>query len=181
MLENYRKSLFKTFTMIFKILTKNFYINLIIVTLIFVLDRISKLYVINLSDKIYSSEIYISKILNINLIWNEGIAFGLFSFDHNYLYNFLSIIISFVILVIFIMIINAEGYKKYSLLMILGGALGNLFDRIFFRAVPDFIDFHIKEFHWFIFNVADIFITLGVIFMILIELIGINKDKHEKI
>ena len=114
-------------------------------------------------------------------MWNEGIAFGLLSFNRTDLYNFLTIIISVVILVIFIMVIKNIGLKKYSLIMILGGAIGNLYDRVFFRAVPDFIDFHIGEFHWFVFNIADIFITLGVIFMILLELIDNNKSEdYEK-
>ncbi len=114
-------------------------------------------------------------------MWNEGIAFGLFSYNRANLYNFLTIIISAVILIIFIMVIKNIGLKKYSLMMILGGAIGNLYDRIFFRAVPDFIDFHIGEFHWFVFNIADIFITVGVIFMILFELIDNNKNKdYEK-
>jgi signal peptidase II len=165
--------------MITKNLTKNFYINLIFVTLIFALDRISKTYVIYLSNQNDNLELFSSKFLNIGLIWNEGIAFGIFSFNHNYLYNFLSIIITIVILIIFVMIINNTGTKRYSLLMIFGGAIGNLFDRIFLKAVPDFIDFHIGQFHWFIFNVADIFITTGVIFMILIELIGINKENYD--
>tara|TARA_B100000945_G_scaffold56030_1_gene41241 strand:- start:53 stop:550 length:498 start_codon:yes stop_codon:yes gene_type:complete len=165
--------------MILKNLTKNFYINLISIFLIFVLDRISKIYVIYLSDKFNNSELFSSKFLNITLIWNDGIAFGLFSFDQNHLYNFLTIIISVIILVVFIMIVKSRGLKKYALLMIFGGAIGNLYDRIIFKAVPDFIDFHIGDFHWFIFNVADIFITLGVIFMILFELIGINKENHE--
>ena len=167
--------------MILKNLTKNFYINLICIFLIFALDRISKIYVIYLSDKIYNSELFLSKFLNIVLIWNDGIAFGLFSFNKNSLYNFLTIIISVVILIVFIMITKNRGFKKYALLMIFGGAIGNLYDRVIFKAVPDFIDFHIGEFHWFIFNVADIFITLGVIFMILFELIGINKANHEQI
>ena len=79
------------------------------------------------------------------------------------------------------MIINSYGIKKYGLMMIFGGALGNLFDRIFYKAVPDFIDFHIGEFHWFVFNVADIFITIGVIIMILFESILNDKKKNEQI
>jgi signal peptidase II len=167
--------------MTFKYLTKNFYISLFIVISIFVLDRVSKIYVIYLNKESYSSELLTSKFLNITLIWNEGIAFGLFSFNQNYFYNILTVVISFVILIILIMIKNNEGFKKYILLMIFGGAIGNLYDRIFFKAVPDFIDFHIGDFHWFIFNVADIFITVGVIFMILLELIGSNISRHEKI
>jgi signal peptidase II len=167
--------------MILKNLSKKFYINLIFISLIFILDRITKIYVIYLSDKLKISELFLSKYLNISLTWNEGIAFGLFSFSQNYLYNFLTLIIFLVILAIFIMIIKSEGLKKYALSLIIGGALGNLYDRIMFKAVPDFVDFHVGEFHWFVFNVADIFITLGVIFMILFELFSNNKENHEQI
>ena len=162
--------------MILNNLNKNFLINLILVLSIFLFDRFSKLYVIYLDKKFYGSEIFYSKFLNIVLVWNEGVAFGLFSFSTNLFYNILSIIIFVIILIIFFMIIKSNGFKKYSLLMILGGALGNFYDRIFYNAVPDFIDFHIGNFHWFIFNVADIFITLGVIFMIILEL-SIKKTK----
>ena len=165
--------------MIFKNLSKNFLISLILIILIFALDRFSKIYVIYLSNKNSVLEIFSSKFLNINLIWNDGIAFGLFSFDQNHFYNFLAIIILIVILVVFVMMVKAKDLKKYSLLMIFGGAIGNVYDRIFYRAVPDFIDFHIGEFHWFIFNVADIFITAGVIFMILFELIAKNIENNE--
>ena len=168
--------------MILNYFKKNFVINLIFIFLIFSLDRISKIYIIYLNKKYFDSAIFQSKYLNIDLMWNEGIAFGLFSFNKANLYNFLTIIISALILIIFIMVIKNIGLKKYSLIMILGGAIGNLYDRVFFRAVPDFIDFHIGEFHWFVFNIADIFITLGVIFMILLELIDNNKNKdYEKI
>ena len=168
--------------MILNYFKKNFVINLIFLFVIFSLDRISKIYIIYLNKKYYDSAIFQSKYLNIDLMWNEGIAFGLFSFNKANLYNFLTIIISALILIIFIMVIKNIGLKKYSLIMILGGAIGNLYDRVFFRAVPDFIDFHIGEFHWFVFNIADIFITLGVIFMILLELIDNNKNKdYEKI
>ena len=165
--------------MVEKILRKNFIINLLLVFLIFLLDRISKIYVIYLDKKILGSEIFSSKYLNITLIWNEGIAFGLLNFEKNYLYNILTIFILTVIILILFMIIKTEGLKKFSLLLILGGALGNIFDRIFYKAVPDFIDFHIGNFHWFIFNIADIFISVGVIFMILFELIGINEKRYD--
>ena len=162
--------------MIIKNLGKNFFINSFLVILIFLLDRISKIYVIYLDKKFIGSEIFSSKFLNIILIWNEGIAFGLFSFDVKLFYNILTTIILAIILFIFFMVIKSNGFKKYSLLMILGGALGNIYDRIFYNAVPDFIDFHVGNFHWFIFNVADIFITMGVIFMIMFELIN-NKTE----
>ena len=165
--------------MIFKNQSKNFFINLILIILIFGLDRISKIYVINLKNNNLITEIFASKFLNINLIWNEGIAFGLFSFGQNNLYNFLTVIIVGVIFLVFIMMIKAKGVKRYALLMIFAGAIGNVYDRILFKSVPDFIDFHIGEFHWFIFNVADIFITLGVFFMIIFELTS-NK-KYEQL
>ena len=148
--------------MILKNLSKNFYISLILIILIFILDRVSKVFVIYLTDKNLATEIFSSKFLNINLIWNEGIAFGFFSFNQEYLYNLLTLIILLVVCIVLVMIIKNEGYKKYALLMIFGGAIGNLYDRVFFKAVPDFIDFHIGEFHWFVFNVADIFISIGV-------------------
>jgi len=167
--------------MIIKNLTKNFYINLFIIFSIFIIDRITKIYVIGVNGKNSYEDLYSSKFLNINLIWNEGIAFGLFSFNQNNLYNLLTLIISIIVIVILKMIINSYGIKKYGLMMIFGGALGNLFDRIFYKAVPDFIDFHIGEFHWFVFNVADIFITIGVIIMILFESILNEQKKNEHI
>ena len=157
--------------MIIKNLTKNLYISLLIVFLVYALDRISKSYIIYLDKINNGSDIFLSSYLNISLIWNEGIAFGLFSFEKSHFYNVLSLAIAFVILILITMAVKNTGFKRYSLLIIVGGALGNLFDRVFFSAVPDFIDFHIGEFHWFIFNVSDIFITLGVIAMIILELI----------
>jgi signal peptidase II len=163
----------------FKNIKKFFYISLIIPIFIFILDRISKIYVINLSKSALDKELFSSKFLNITLIWNEGIAFGLFSFNQDYFYNLLTLIILFVVFFVLMMAIKNKGNQKYALLMILGGAIGNLYDRVFFKAVPDFIDFHIGEFHWFVFNVADIFICLGVFFMILSEFIGNNNKIHE--
>ena len=161
--------------MIIKNLRKNFIINLSLILLIFLLDRISKIYVIFLDKKFLGSEIFSSKFLNIQLFWNEGIAFGLFSLKQGKLYNFLTIIIMILIILILYLAFKSSGIKKYSLLLIFGGAIGNLYDRIFYNAVPDFIDLHIGNFHWFIFNVADIFITIGVIFMILLEFTATNN------
>ena len=163
--------------MTFKFLSKNFYVSFSIVTLIYFLDRLTKIFVIQLDKNSLGSDVFSSAYLNIVLIWNKGIAFGLFSFNEAYLYNILSLIISIIVTVLVIMSLKSEGFKRYSLLMIVGGALGNLHDRIFFNAVPDFIDFHVGNFHWFIFNVSDIFITLGVICMIVLELI--DKDKYD--
>tara|TARA_B100000674_G_scaffold379484_1_gene322133 strand:+ start:100 stop:603 length:504 start_codon:yes stop_codon:yes gene_type:complete len=167
--------------MTLKNLNKNFLINLILVLSIFLFDRLSKLYVIYLDKKFFASEIFSSKFLNINLIWNEGIAFGLLSLKEESFYDILTLIIALVIFIIFFMLRSSEGFKRYSLLMILGGALGNIYDRIFYKAVPDFIDFHVGNFHWFIFNIADIFITIGVVLMILIELFEDKNEKYENL
>jgi len=155
--------------MIFKFLSKNFYISFSIVTLIYFLDRLSKIYVIQLDNNNLGSDIFNSAYLNVVLIWNKGIAFGLFSFDESHLYNILTLLISIIVVILIIMSLKSQGFKRYSLLMIVGGALGNLHDRIFSNAVPDFIDFHFGNFHWFIFNVADIFITMGVFLLIMLE------------
>jgi len=167
--------------MIEKILRKSFIISSLLVFSIFLLDRLSKIYVIYLDKKFLGSELLSSKFLNIRLIWNEGIAFGLLSFNETIFYNALTFLILIIILIIFFMLYKSNGIKKFSLMMILGGAIGNVYDRIFYGAVPDFIDFHIGNFHWFIFNVADIFITLGVIFVIIIEITDNNKNKKYEI
>jgi len=132
--------------MILTYLTKKFYINIFTVFFIFFLDRISKLYVIYLHDKRFGGDLFSSDYLNINLIWNEGIAFGLFAFEESEFYNFLTLFISLIISVIIYMVIKSNGLKRFALLMIIGGALGNLYDRVVFLAVPDFIDFHMEIF-----------------------------------
>ena len=162
------------------ILKKNYYFDILILFLIFILDRFSKIYVIYLSEKNNYSQIFSSKFLDIHLIWNEGIAFGLLSFSETYFYNLISTIIAIIIFILFLMIIRSKGLKKLLLIFILGGAIGNFYDRLVYKAVPDFIDFHINDFHWFIFNIADIFISIGVFFMILYEIIDKNLGKNEK-
>ena len=154
---------------------KNLFISSSFILLIFLIDRISKIYVIHLDQKLLGSEIFSSKFLNITLIWNDGIAFGLLNFEKENLYNLLTVLILVIIIFIALMSINTKGFKKFSFLIVLGGATGNVFDRIINKAVPDFIDFHIGNFHWFIFNIADIFITFGVIFLILLEITDNNK------
>ena len=162
------------------ILKKNYYFDILILFLIFILDRFSKIYVIYLSEKNNYSQIFSSKFLDIHLIWNEGIAFGLLSFSEKYFYNLISTIIAIIIFILFLMIIRSKGLKKLLLISILGGAIGNFYDRMVYKAVPDFIDFHINDFHWFIFNIADIFISIGVFFVILYEIVDNNSDKNEK-
>ncbi len=158
---------------------KKILLNFTIVLLIFFSDRFSKMYILKLAELDEKVDIYLAPFLNLYLIWNKGIAFGLFSLNDESVYNFLTIIISIIVIAILIMIIQLRGFQRYSLLMVFGGSLGNLYDRIYFSAVPDFIDFHIGSFHWFIFNVADIFITIGVICLIYAE-IFLNKDENEK-
>ena len=156
-------------------LKKNFFINLFTIIAIFSLDRISKLYIILKTETYLSPNLFSSTFLNINLIWNEGIAFGLLSYNENFIYNSITATIFIVIIILLIMLLNAKRLNRIALLMITGGAFGNLFDRIYYSAVPDFLDFYFKDFHWFIFNIADIFITLGVICLIYDEIFSQNK------
>ena len=176
----FEKDLSKTHRMIFENIKKFFNISLVIPVFIFTLDRISKIYVIRLSKNSSDIELFSSKFLNINLIWNEGIAFGIFSEIHGFWYNLLTIAIVLIAIVILIMSIRQDGAQKYFLLIVFGGAIGNLYDRIFFKAVPDFIDLHVGGFHWFIFNIADIFITFGLIMLILWETLPLNKNYEKK-
>ena len=137
---------------------------------IFILDRISKLWIISIFNSENNLEIKISSFINLNLIWNKGIAFGLFSYGEKFEYNLLTGLIIIIIVIVFWMMIKTKGLEKYGFLMILGGALGNIFDRLYYSAVPDFIDIYYKNFHWFVFNVADIFITVGVLMLIINEI-----------
>ena len=157
---------------------KKILINIAIVLLIFLTDRISKIYILKVAELENTVDIYINSYLNFYLIWNKGIAFGLLSYNENYIYNMVTLAITIIVIAILIMLIKAEGFRKYSLILVLGGSLGNLFDRIYYSAVPDFIDFHINNFHWFVFNVADIFITLGIICLIFDE-IFVNNNENE--
>ena len=154
--------------------------NFFIVIIIFGLDRISKLYVLNLAETDQYVNIYINKFLNFHLIWNTGVGFGLFSSDTNFYYNLITLLIILINVIILIMIFKSSNYKFFLLLIILGGSLGNLFDRIYYKAVPDFLDLHYNDFHWYIFNVADIFITLGIICLILAEFLNYKKQNDKK-
>ena len=162
----------------FSFIKRDYYIIFFTIIFIFCLDRFTKEYVIYLSNQNLNDEIYISEYLNIFLIWNDGIAFGLFSDNNQILYNIISGIILFIITVLFYLMIKAKRFKKFIYIIIIGGALGNLFDRIVNKSVPDFIDLHYQGFHWFIFNVADIFITIGVICLIYDE-VFLEKNRNE--
>ena len=147
---------------------------LIIFFIIFLFDRLSKFYILNLAES-GEVDIYINTYINFYLIWNKGVAFGLLSSDENYLYNIVTALIIIINLVIIYFIFITKDFRAYFFLIILSGSFGNLYDRLFYQAVPDFIDLHIGDFHWFIFNVADIFISLGVICLIFVE-IFFNKN-----
>ena len=162
-----------------KINFKNILINSIIILIIFLADRITKNYILKIAELENIVDIYLTSYLNLYLIWNKGIAFGLFSFGDNSIYNLISLVIVVITLVILFMIVKSNGFKKYSLILVFGGSLGNLFDRIYYSAVPDFIDFHVNNYHWFVFNVADIFITMGVICLIYAETFSNNKKNEQ--
>ena len=155
---------------------KKFIFYFLIISIVFVLDRVSKIYVINYFENTLDTEIYLSNFLNIILVWNEGIGFGLLSFQDGGIYNFITLIIILINLIIIYFIYKYKDIRSFLLTLVLGGSLGNLFDRIAFSAVPDFIDFNYNNFHWFIFNIADIFITIGVICLIFVEIILNNKN-----
>ena len=156
---------------------KKYIVDFSIIIFIFIIDRTSKLLVINSPTAYEDYGLIITSFLNFNLIWNEGIAFGLFSFDNKLFYNLLTILIVSITIVIIWLMFKSRGFEKLSFLMIIGGSFGNIFDRIYYSAVPDFIDLHFNNYHWFIFNVADIFITLGIMFLISLEIFSSKKNK----
>ena len=146
-----------------------------IATITFILDRLSKYFILELSNSVENLNMPITSFLNLNLIWNDGIAFGLFSFKEQFYYNIITIIIIIITLAILFLAMKSSGIEKISFSMIFGGSLGNIFDRLYYRAVVDFIDININNIHWFIFNIADIFICLGVISLIVIEFFSRKK------
>ncbi len=164
--------------MIFKNSNNNLKTTLLILLMIFLIDRVTKEYVIFLNEKNYDPELFLSSFLNIILIWNDGIAFGLLSFENKIFYNFITLLILMIIIILLFLISKAQKLKKFSYTIISGGALGNLYDRIIFNSVPDFIDLHYNDFHWFIFNIADIFITIGVLCLIYDE-VFLEKNGNE--
>ena len=154
--------------------------SLLIITIIFFIDRLSKIYIVSIANINGSVDIFVTKYLNIYLIWNEGIAFGLLSFDQSNIYSAITALITIISIVIVVLIIKTNDIRFYFYSFVFGGAIGNLFDRLYYSAVPDFIDLHINNYHWFIFNVADIFITIGVLCLILVELIFNKSLDNEK-
>ena len=149
--------------------------KIIIILVTFFLDRSAKTYLLNLQTTGTDIDYYIFPFLNFYLVWNTGIGFGLISLESNIMYHMLTAIILVINIVLIIFLIKSKGIAAYLVALIIGGSLGNLFDRIYYYAVPDFIDLHFGDFHWFIFNVADIFITVGIIGLIFIELFRKQK------
>ena len=162
--------------MALKLILKKNLSNLIIVFIIFFLDRVSKYIILNLSQTQNEFNYSVTTFLDLNLVWNSGIAFGLFSFDQNIYYNLITSIIVSVTLILTWLALKSQGLEKISFLMIIGGSLGNIFDRLYYSSVIDFIDINYNNFHWFIFNVADIFISLGVIILIILEFLKPKKQ-----
>ena len=157
---------------------KQLIFNFLLILFIFFLDRISKIYILNLAENLNKLDIKINSFLNIILVWNTGIGFGLFQFDTSLIYNVITILIIIINIVIVYMLIKSDVLHKILFSMILGGSLGNLYDRVYYNSVPDFIDLNYNGYHWFVFNVADIFISLGIIALIFLELF--IKTKNEK-
>ena len=148
-----------------KITTKNNLYCLIVIFIIFFLDRYAKLFILNnFTDNTY----YLNDYINFDLVWNRGIGFGLLASDSPMIYNFITFLIGAVILALLCLVINSKTLDKLIFSIIIGGALGNFYDRLIYKAVPDFIDLHYNNFHWFVFNLADIFISLGIFFLLLI-------------
>ena len=158
-------------------LKKNIY-SLFLIFFLFSVDRTSKYVILRLFESLEKPNIVISSFLKLNLIWNDGIAFGLLSFGEGLLYNFLTLTIVLITIVLIFLMNRAKNIEKFGFCLIIGGSFGNIFDRFYYASVIDFIDFHIGNFHWFIFNVADIFITAGVLILIMFELLKKDEKKN---
>ena len=157
---------------------KQFILNFIIIFFIFFLDRISKIFILNLVESQEIIDITINPFLNIILVWNSGIGFGLLQFEESIIYNLITILILIINFVIIYLLFHSDNMQKILFSMILGGSFGNFYDRIYYSAVPDFIDLNYNGYHWFVFNVADIFISIGILGLIFIEIF--KKNKNEK-
>ena len=159
-------------------LVKKNFSSLFFILILFLIDRLTKFLIVIYSNPSGELTIPVTSFLKLNLIWNNGIAFGLLSFQEDFYYNLLTVLIIIIILILSYLMIRSNDVEKAGFCLIIGGSLGNIFDRIYYSSVVDFIDFHIKNFHWFIFNVADIFITIGVITLIILEIFKKNEKKY---
>ena len=149
--------------------------KIIIILFIFFLDRVTKIYLLNLQENGTDVDFYINPFLNFYLVWNTGIGFGLASLESNVFYHSLTAIIAIINLILVVILFKSKGVYAFLIAIVIGGSLGNLLDRMYYYAVPDFIDLHIGNFHWFVFNVADIFITIGIIGLVFVELTKSKK------
>ncbi|NCU70629.1 MAG: signal peptidase II [Candidatus Fonsibacter lacus] len=148
----------------------------VFILILFSVDRISKILILKNFSNNFLSEIYFNSFLNFSLVWNSGIGFGILQIEPNIFYSIISIIITIINLILIYWMLTSPNYlESIFISIILGGSLGNLFDRYYYSSVPDFIDFHYESFHWFTFNIADIFITTGIIGLIIIDLFKIKK------
>lgn len=154
----------------FNILNKTNLVSLITILTLFIADRITKNLIIN-NQEFLSSSVYINDFLNFELVWNTGIGFGLFSLEANLLYHFITLLIFIIIMTLIYLIYLNRINNKFFFSMIIGGGLGNIYDRLIYHAVPDFIDLHFNQYHWFTFNLADIFITVGIIVILMRDII----------
>ena len=159
-------------------LVKKNFSSLFFILILFLIDRLTKFLIVIYSNPSGELIIPVTSFLKLNLIWNNGIAFGLLSFHEELYYNLLTVLIIIIILILSYLMIRSNDVEKAGFCLIIGGSLGNIFDRIYYSSVVDFIDFHINNFHWFIFNVADIFITIGVITLIILEIFKKNEKKY---
>ena len=155
---------------------KNNFWNIFFIFIIFIIDRISKIAIINSTEKFGEKNIEVNSFLNLNLIWNDGIAFGLFSFNDKIYYNILTIIIILITLIILWMITKTAKFEKIAFIMIFGGSIGNIFDRLYYSSVPDFIDFHINNFNQFINKVKKKIKKIGILLLIYLK-----KKKKKKV
>ena len=167
------EKLHKTFFLSF--IEKKNLVCFFLVFLFFTLDRITKIKIIN--NQLNNNQVYINDFINLELVWNTGIGFGLLSYNTSFIYNSITALIGFVIIFMIYLLIKSSLIEKFFFSLVVGGALGNFYDRLVFYAVPDFIDIHYKSFHWFTFNLADIFITVGIMMLLGKELINKN-DKN---
>ncbi len=149
---------------------KKILIYFLLIIVIFFLDRISKYHILNIAERDGLVDIFINNYLNIILVWNSGIGFGLLSFENDFIYNLITSLIVIINIIICYFVVTSKDLRGYFFAMILGGSLGNLFDRLYYSAVPDFIDLNYNNIHWFVFNIADIFITIGIFCLIFVEL-----------
>jgi len=162
-------------------LNKKIIISLIIILISFFLDRVSKMLIINFFSENQLNEYYVNSFLNLVLVWNQGVAFGLLQLEGYYYHSVSFFIITIIVFIFYLVFISNKKNEVFSYGLIIGGATGNLFDRLYFSSVPDFIDLHFRNFHWFIFNVADIFITLGILLIIFFDMLKLNTNSITKI